>query len=85
MGFGVRRPKIGATGFLAGFLAEIHDWEEMIVNLDTLEVPYSPPLCPRLQRRALHIHPRPRREHDRAGAAPLGAAKLKERNRGSTA
>ncbi len=22
---------------------EIHDWEEMIANLDALEVPYSPP------------------------------------------
>ena len=44
------------------FAVEVYDWEEMIANLDAQGVTYSPPQRSGVQRRTLHLYPRPGRK-----------------------
>jgi catechol 2,3-dioxygenase-like lactoylglutathione lyase family enzyme len=57
------------------FAVEIHDWEEMMANLDKRGVPYTPPTI-RAYSGGLDLYPGPGREYHRAGTASPGAERL---------
>jgi catechol 2,3-dioxygenase-like lactoylglutathione lyase family enzyme len=58
------------------FALEIHDWEEMIANLDALGVPYAPPTIRAYSGGHSTYIQDPDGNKDRAGAAPSGVERL---------